>query len=83
MIKWFKYIKSGFGIITSFIGINKIIIIVVGSFITFMALQQYRINSKDTKIAKQSLLIAYDKHTIKKISESNKITHTSLNLYSV
>ena len=73
-------IKTGFSLFTSFIGVNKIIIIVVGSFISFMALQQYRINSKDTKIAKQSLIIAYDEHTIKKISESNKITHTSLNL---
>lgn len=73
-------IKTGFSLFTSFIGVNKIIIIVVSSLISFMALQQYRINSKDTKIAKQSLLIAYDKHTIQKISESNKITHTSLTL---
>lgn len=72
--------KTGIGLAATFIGLNKILVSAIVAVITFIGVQQYRINSKDTTIAELKLEEVKKDAKIKKISKSNKVTKKSLDL---
>ena len=58
LIKYLGMAKKGWGVATSFFSAYRLYLIVGGFIISFIAIQQYRINSRDTTIAEQLLDIA-------------------------
>lgn len=58
LIKYLGMVKKGWGVATTFLSAYRLYFIVGGFVISFIAIQQYRINSRDTTIAEQLLDIA-------------------------
>ena len=81
LIKYLGMAKKGWGVATTFFSAYRLYFIVGGFIISFIAIQQYRINSRDTTIAEQLLDIANCQGVNdKNLEDFNKLTEIHDNL---
>ena len=81
LIKYLGMAKKGWGVATTFLSAYRLYFIVGGFIISFIAIQQYRINSRDTTIAEQLLDISNCQGVNdKNLEDFNKLTEIHDNL---